>query len=206
MSAVVIIDYGMGNLKSVFNAFSFLGANARVSSNPKDIESAEKVILPGVGAFGDAMAELHSRNLVHAIQCVVKKERPFLGICLGLQLLFEKSEEADGIEGLGIIPGKVERIIPREIKHGLKIPHMGWNTMQIMTNDCPILRNVPDNSYFYFVHSFCAQSETPALLGKTVYGRDFASMVWHKNVFGAQFHPEKSQEVGLQILKNFMEL
>lgn len=205
---IALVDYGMGNLKSVFNAFEALGEKVRVTSNPEVIQSASKVILPGVGAFGDAMGELEKRNLVSVIKETIKKNKPFLGVCLGLQLLFEKSNESEGISGLSIFPGTIKRFHFNAPLQSLKIPHMGWNIVTIKRSECPLIQGVPHNAYFYFVHSFYADTDNEEInLAATQYGGvTFSSMVWKDSVFATQFHPEKSQDVGLKILNNFVRL
>lgn len=199
---ILIIDYNMGNLRSVSKAIEHLGGTVKVSSLPDDIEKAHKVILPGVGAFGDACSELRSFGLFDPIRAFIKSGKPFLGICLGLQLLFEKSEESPEAEGLGIFPGTVKLFRSKEVK----VPHMGWNNSRIV-NQSPIMKNVPDNPYFYFVHSFYAAPDPKLVIGETEYGGEkFAAILGSGQTFATQFHPEKSQEAGLQILKNFIEL
>lgn len=199
---ITIIDYGMGNLRSVSKAIEHLGGKVRVSSKPEDIGSSDKVILPGVGAFGKAMDELNSKQLIDPIRSFVNEDKPFLGICLGLQLLFEKSEESPGVRGLGLLKGSVERFKTRE----LKIPHMGWNT--VTTKDSVFLKEVPQDSFFYFVHTYYANpNDSSCTLGSCSYGDEtFAAIVGKNNLFATQFHPEKSQEIGLQILRNFIHL
>ncbi len=213
MSAVTIIDYGMGNLRSVSKALESLGASARVSSDPKDIAAADKLILPGVGAFPAAMQELSARGLIEPIKHAVASGTPYLGICLGLQLLFESSEEGAGANGLAILKGRVPRFALNGQAH-LKIPHMGWNQVLLRqaTSDkrqdqCPLLNGIPEGSFFYFVHSYYADPVDRSIIAlESDYGIRFTAMVWHKNLYATQFHPEKSQAVGLQLLKNFIEL
>ncbi len=199
---IAIIDYGMGNLASVSKAFSFLGARARVTSDPKWISRASALILPGVGAFGPAMRELRRRRLVAPILNSVAAGKPFLGLCLGLQLLFESSEESPGVKGLGILPGSVRRM-PKS--RGLKIPHMGWNQIVARRRD-PILQGVSKGAFVYFVHSFYAQPEEEKMIvATTEYGRRFPSVVSNgARLWATQFHPEKSQKWGLKILRNFI--
>ncbi len=199
---IVVVDYGMGNLRSVSKALEHLGGKVKVSSMARDIEQADKIILPGVGAFGDAMAELNERRLIDSILKHVEKQKPFLGICLGLQLLFPSSEENKGVHGLAIYPGKVARFRSSQVK----VPHMGWNQVQIQ-NKHPLLAGIPDNSFFYFVHSYYAQPEGADLtVGSCQYGEEvFTAILGNETVFATQFHPEKSQEAGLKILKNFLE-
>ena len=196
-----IIDYDAGNIKSVEKALQYLGQETVVSRDPQVLLKADKVILPGVGSFGDAMENLNKYGLVPVIHEIVEKGTPFLGICLGLQVLFERSEESPGVAGLGLLKGEILRIPDKE---GLKIPHMGWNKLE-MQNDCPILRNLPEESYVYFVHSYQAVVPDEYLAAYVEYGTaKIPAMVYDgKTVYGAQFHPEKSGEVGLQILRNF---
>jgi len=223
---IVVIDYGMGNLHSVRKALEVAGARAKASSDPRDIEMAEKLVFPGVGSFGEAMKELKRRKLVEPIKSSIAKGKPFLGLCLGLQLLFEKSEEALGVKGLCVLRGEVKRfrqssIVPpspmfrragiRQSEEKLKIPHMGWNTIERMTNDerrmTRILQGVPSGSYMYFVHSYYVKPrDKDVVLTTTDYGINFVSGVCKGNVYALQFHPEKSQELGLRILRNFVKL
>ncbi len=199
---IVVIDYGMGNLRSVSKALESLGASVRVSSDPADVAAADKVILPGVGAFPAAMRELSARGLIGPLKAAIAA-KPYLGICLGLQLLFERSDEGEGGEGLGILPGEVRRFAAQD---GLKVPHMGWNQVQGQ-GACPLLKGVPAGSYFYFVHSyFGVPTDRSVIALETEYGTTFASMVWKDRLFATQFHPEKSQALGLQLLKNFITL
>lgn len=192
----------MGNLRSVSKAIEKLGAAVCVSSKPEDLEKAEKLILPGVGAFGDGCAELRNRNLFAPLRQALMKDKPFLGICLGMQLLFQSSEENHGAEGLALFKGKVRRFRAQK----QKIPHMGWNQMKIQQRNSPLLKDVEDLSYFYFVHSYYPVPEDPALiLGSCEYGGEsFAAVVGKNHVWGTQFHPEKSQDAGLRILRNFV--
>lgn len=198
---IVIVDYGMGNLRSVEKAFLASRIQTKVSANPKDIERADKLVVPGVGAFTHAMQELKKRQLLDPIKEKIKSGAPYLGLCLGLQLLFSRSQEGRGIKGFDIIPGDVVRF-----KGKLKIPHMGWNTLNILKKNCPILKGYASNkNYFYFVHSFYAvPKDKNCVLSTTSYGHDFCSSVWKDNIFATQFHPEKSQEAGLGIIKNFI--
>ena len=200
---IAIIDYDAGNIKSVEKALQKLGADVVITKDAETILNAEKVILPGVGAFGDAMANLNKYNLVTVIKQVVKKGIPFLGICLGLQLLFDRSDETPGVEGLGILKGEVLRIPDHE---ELKIPHMGWNSLHLQ-NDGRLFEGLSEDSYVYFVHSYYLKAEEPEIVKATVeYGVTIHASVEKGNVFACQFHPEKSSDVGLQILKNFVEL
>lgn len=199
---IAIIDYGRGNLYSVEKAFAQLGAEIIVTSDADRIASADKVVLPGVGAFGDCMENLHSYGLVEVIRHVVLRGTPFLGICLGLQLLFEGSEEDPGIYGLGIIPGMVKKIQAP----GLKIPHMGWNSLERRAAS-PLLDGLPEKPYVYFVHSYHAVPDDPAVItAVTLYGETVTAAIGRDNVQAVQFHPEKSSAVGMSILAKFKEL
>ncbi|MBU1006669.1 MAG: imidazole glycerol phosphate synthase subunit HisH [Candidatus Omnitrophica bacterium] len=203
---ITIVDYGMGNLRSVQKAFELYCPKVKVSSSASDMLSADKVILPGVGAFGKAMEELNNRGLVEPIKACVKQGKPFLGICMGIQLLFPDSEEAKGVKGLGIFKGSVKRFSDNV---GLKIPHMGWNRIKRASGREPVsvLKDVPDGSYMYFVHSYYVEPEDKSIVAcETEYGRTFASGISKDNVYAFQFHPEKSQSAGLKIVKNFAEL
>ena len=203
---ITIIDYGMGNLRSVQKAFEKYCSNVIVSSSAKDILNADKIILPGVGAFKVAMDELKKRGLIGTIKTSIEKGKPFLGICLGLQLLFSESEEGGKIKGLDIIKGRVKRF---KEKDGLKIPHMGWNRISAKrkAQSAKILNRVADNSYMYFVHSYyVAPKDKSVILCETDYGGDFTSGVCKDNIYGVQFHPEKSQGTGLKIVENFVNL
>ncbi|MCE5284375.1 MAG: imidazole glycerol phosphate synthase subunit HisH [Pelosinus sp.] len=199
---IAIIDYGMGNLYSVEKAFVSLGAEVLVTSDPKVIAGADKVVLPGVGAFGDCMENLKKYGLVETIKKVAASGVPFLGICLGLQLLFDGSEETPGVNGLGIFPGMVKKIVAPE----LKIPHMGWNSLEFRTSS-PLFNNLPAQSYVYFVHSYHAAPEDKSIVtAVTNYGGDVTAAVGRNNIQAVQFHPEKSSSLGLSILRNFKEL
>ncbi len=201
---IAIIDYGMGNLRSVQKGFERMGHEAVVTSDAKRILDASKVVLPGVGAFPDCMRNLQEYGLIDAVQRTISSGKPFLGICLGLQLLFTESEEFGISKGLDIIKGRVIRFKGPEFGD-LKIPHMGWNSIS-MKRQVPMLRDVPDNSHVYFVHSFHVVPEDKSLIATTTpYGIEFVSSIWKDNVFAAQFHPEKSQSLGLSILKRFGE-
>lgn len=200
---IAIVDYGMGNLRSVQKAFEKIGVMARIVPFPRDLEHARGIVLPGVGAFGQAMDNLRAIGWDVALQESVARGKPLLGICLGMQLLFESSEEMGHHEGLGILRGAVKRF-----DGTLKVPQMGWNQLHIVEakHASPLLRNVPDGSYAFFVHSYyCAPSDESVVLATTDYGIEFASVVGRGNVFGAQFHPEKSQSVGLKMLANFAD-
>ena len=200
---IAIIDYDAGNLKSVEKALIKVGAEPVVTRDASVILQADKVILPGVGAFGDAMEKLHSFGLVDTIYKVVEKGTPFLGICLGLQLLFEYSDEKEGCKGLSLLKGGIKRIPDAP---GLKVPHMGWNSLKV-TENAKLFRNLPEDPYVYFVHSYYLQAEEPEIVAATTeYGVTIHASVEKDNVCACQFHPEKSGEVGLAILKNFVEL
>ncbi|MFZ2197900.1 MAG: imidazole glycerol phosphate synthase subunit HisH [Thermodesulfovibrionales bacterium] len=195
---IAIVDYGMGNLKSVEKGFKKVGIDAIVTSNPKVVDGAEAVVLPGVGAFRDCIRNLTDLSLTEAVITSINKGKPFLGICLGLQVLFSESEEFGTCKGLDIFRGKVVRF-----QEGLKVPHMGWNTVKII-NRPPILSDIEDNAFFYFVHSFYVVPEDKGIIAtRTDYGTTFTSMVWKDNVFATQFHPEKSQDLGLKVLAGF---
>lgn len=200
---IAIIDYDAGNLKSVEKALISLGEEVVVSRERDVLLSADKVVLPGVGAFGDAMNKLSEYGLIEVIKEIVDNNTPFLGICLGLQLLFEESEEAHGVAGLGILKGKILKIPPKE---GLKIPHMGWNSIDIKP-EARLFKGIKNNSYVYFVHSYYLKAEDEAIVAaSTEYSTHIHASVEKDNVFACQFHPEKSSELGLKILKNFAEL
>ncbi|MBU1912177.1 MAG: imidazole glycerol phosphate synthase subunit HisH [Candidatus Omnitrophica bacterium] len=203
---IVIIDYGMGNLRSVQKAFEKFCSNVTVSSSAKDILKADKIILPGVGAFKTAMDELRKKDLVKPIKDSIEKGKPFLGICLGLQLLFSESEEGGKIKGLDAIKGRVKRF---KEKSGLKIPHIGWNIIKskVKSQKSKILDGVEKNSYMYFVHSYYVEpKDKDVILCQTDYGGNFTSGIHKDNVYGFQFHPEKSQSIGLKIAENFVKL
>lgn len=200
---IAIIDYGAGNLHSVKNALDFLGADNIVTGNKKEILSADKVILPGVGAFGDAMKCLEESGLTKTVKAVAESGKPFLGICLGLHLLFEESEESQNVKGLGIFKGKIVKIPDNG---SLKIPHMGWNNIHI-TKDSKILKNIGSEPYVYFVHSYYVEAEDSSVVSAyTEYGQRLDIAVEQGNVFATQFHPEKSGDTGMEILKNFIAL
>ena len=200
---IAIIDYDAGNMKSVEKAFAFIGQDICITRSRDKIMSADRVVLPGVGAFGDAMARLHSFDLVDTIHEAVRAGKPFLGICLGLQLLFESSDESPGIDGLGILPGVIKRIPDKE---GLKIPHMGWNRIS-RTGESRLLEGIDDGSYMYFVHSYYLKAQNPEdVAATTEYSTIIHAAVEHDNIVACQFHPEKSSDRGLRILKNFAEM
>lgn len=200
---IAIVDYDAGNIKSVEKALQFLGQEPVVTRDKEALLQAEKVIVPGVGAFGDAMGKMHQYGLVEVLREIAAKGTPILGICLGLQLFFESSEETPGVEGLGLLPGKIVRIPDKE---GFKIPHMGWNSIQINPAS-RLLKGIEEGAYVYFVHSYYLQAENEADVAATTdYVVNIHAAAEHENIFATQFHPEKSGEIGLQILKNFIEL
>ena len=200
---IAIIDYDAGNIRSVEKALKFLGQDVKITRDPEEILSAEKVILPGVGAFGDAMGKLKEYGLDQVIRKTAGKGTPFLGICLGLQLLFERSDEAPGVEGLGILKGEILRLPEKE---GYKIPHMGWNSLELVHNG-RLFRDLQEDPYVYFVHSYYLKAADETIVkARTEYTTAIDASVEQGNVFACQFHPEKSSETGLKILKNFVEL
>jgi len=222
---IAIIDYDMGNIHSVQKALESLGAKVIVTNQPNEIKKCAKVVLPGVGAFDDAMIELEKQDLIAVLKEHVKNKKIFLGICLGMQLLFETSQEAIKEKGLGILKGRVARFSD---KNAIKVPHIGWNQLKIGSGlrasatrrgglanlyggqglkVCPLLKDIADGSYVYFCHSYYAEPKDKDIVAATCdYGIDFAAVIWQDNIYGAQFHPEKSQEVGLKILENFVNL
>ncbi len=200
---IAIIDYDAGNIKSVEKALQYLGEETVITRDAQTILSADGVILPGVGAFGDAMEKLHAYGLVSVIRECVEKKIPFLGVCLGLQLMFESSEESPGVEGLSLLPGKIVRI-PAD--GGLKVPHIGWNSLKF-PNEGKLFRGLAEDTYVYFVHSFYLQAEEAEIVKATTeYGTLIHASVEKDNVFACQFHPEKSSDAGMQILRNFIEV
>ena len=205
---IAVIDYGMGNLRSVQKALEVAGGRTKVTSDPKDLKSCEKLVFPGVGAFGEAMKELKRLSLVEPIKDAIGEGKPFLGLCLGLQLLFEKSAEAPGVKGLGLLKGESKRF--KFKGPGFKVPHMGWNSIEVANRKSQVtsmLNGVPRGSYMYFVHSYYVKPKDKKItLTTTDYGIDFVSGICKDNIYGFQFHPEKSQEVGLRILRNFVRL
>ncbi|OGW75465.1 MAG: imidazole glycerol phosphate synthase, glutamine amidotransferase subunit [Omnitrophica bacterium RBG_13_46_9] len=220
---IVVIDYGLGNLRSVYNALAFLGADTKISGSPEDIENADKIVLPGVGAFPDAMSGLEKRGLVGPLRQFLTSGRAYLGICLGLQLLFESSAEG-GANGLGVFRGKVRRFMAED---GIKVPHIGWNAVSCQLSAVPdlvgtpknlirrtairgshkLMEGIKDGSYFYFDHSYYAEPvDKDTVAAITDYGAEFASFVRKDNIYAVQFHPERSQELGLRLLENFIKL
>ncbi len=200
-----LIDYGAGNLRSVHKALVHVGAPVRLVDRPEGLAGLRALVLPGVGAFDDCLNALRRQDLFEACRAFIRSGRPFLGICVGYQALFERSEEFNrGTAGLGIFAGPVVRFPERP---DLKVPQIGWNQLEIVRPDCPLLRGVPDGSHVYFVHSYYPQPADEGLVAtRTEYGVRFASAIWRDNVFATQFHPEKSQDVGLQMLRNFVAL
>lgn len=200
---IAIIDYDAGNIRSVEKALIYLGQDVKITRNEKEILSADRVILPGVGAFGDAMDKLRSYELEPVIQKVIQQGTPFLGICLGLQLLFASSDETPGVKGLGLLEGSIKRIPDQE---GLKIPHMGWNSLTVREG-ASLFQGIEENPYVYFVHSYYLSAKNEEdVAASTVYSTAIHASVEHENIFACQFHPEKSGEVGLKILDNFIHL
>ena len=201
---VAVIDYGVGNLGSVSNALVSLGGKVRVTQKASDLKKADKIVLPGVGAFRDAMDALAGLELIDTLKEEIAGGKTYLGICLGLELLFEKSSEGGSCKGLGVLKGDVIRFGER---NGLKVPHMGWNQAEIKNKDCPLFRDIEDNAFFYFLHSYYVKPLDKEIVAvSTDYGCKFTSMIWKDNIYAVQFHPEKSQEIGLRFLNNFMSL
>lgn len=199
---VAIVDYGMGNLGSVVKACEHLGVKAKIAVYPEDIIEAKKIVFPGVGNFSAAMKELKKRALIEPLKDAIDRNIPFLGICLGMQLLLEYSEEAPGVKGLGVVKGKVIRFKTNK----LIVPHMGWNSAYIMHKD-PLYKGIKQGSYFYFANSYyCCPKEKRVALTTTDYGVDFVSSLRQDNVWGVQFHPEKSQNIGMKVFENFLKL
>ena len=202
---IALLDYGSGNLRSVEKALRKVGADVQVTTHPKGMRDARAVVLPGVGAFDDCIQAMQRQELFGAIKEFVASGRPFLGICVGYQALFERSEEFNSCAaGLALFQGKVVRF-PE--KPGLKVPQIGWNQLELRQPACPLFKGIPDGSYVYFVHSFYPQPGDPSIIATmTNYGGPYASAVWHQNIYATQFHPEKSQAVGLKLLKNFVDV
>jgi glutamine amidotransferase len=197
---IAIVDYGMGNLKSVTNAFMSLHAPIEITRDERAIQDAAAIVVPGVGAFGKCVENLKKFKLFDLLKAQIAAGKPYLGICLGMQILLEASEEAPGVEGLGIIKGRVARF-----RGAMKIPHMGWNSADIVQRP-PVLKDIPSGSFFYFVHSFYPEPAEEVAATMTDYGRPFTSSITKDNIFASQFHPEKSQQVGLKLLRNFVSL
>jgi imidazole glycerol-phosphate synthase subunit HisH len=204
-AVIALIDYGAGNLRSVYKALRHVGASVELVSRPEGLRDAAAVVLPGVGAFDDCLNALRRQELVEACGSFIRSGRPFLGICVGYQALFERSDEFNSsAAGLGIFKGRVQRFSGR---NGLKVPQIGWNQLELVQPDCPLYRGIAPGSHVYFVHSYYPQPEDPGIVAtRTDYGEAFASSIWRDNVFATQFHPEKSQEIGLRLLRNFVEL
>lgn len=204
---IAVVDYGMGNLRSVVKGFEKVGVIAEVTADPRVVERADAVVLPGVGAFGQCMEHLRAAGMDEVIPAVIAADKPFLGICLGLQLLFEESEEFGPVRGLGVLPGRVVRFFPGGAPAGVKIPHMGWNGLQL-TQPTPALAGIPENEHVYFVHSYYVDpADKNIIASATEYGGfQFCSSVAQGNLFACQFHPEKSGAMGLQILRNFGDM
>jgi glutamine amidotransferase len=202
---IALIDYGSGNLRSAQKALLKVGADVRVVRSPAELNDARAAVLPGVGAFDDCVNALQKQEMLEGSRKFIESGRPFLGICVGYQALFEKSEEFNSCAaGMGIFKGKVVRFAE---KPGLKIPQIGWNQIELAKTDCPLFRDIPGGSYVYFVHSFFPKPLDSSIIAtQTTHGETFASAVWRDNVYATQFHPEKSQKVGLQLLKNFVDL
>ncbi len=202
---IALLDYGSGNLRSVQKALQKVGADVRVTTSPDGLKDARAAVLPGVGAFDDCIKAMDGQGLLDGVKRFIESGRPFLGICVGYQALFEKSEEFNSCAaGLGIFSGKVVRFTEQP---GLKIPQIGWNQIEIAQPACPLFQGITSGSYVYFVHSFFPQPRDPAIVAtRTDYGGTFASAVWKDRVFATQFHPEKSQNIGLKLLKNFVAL
>lgn len=202
---IALLDYGSGNLRSVHKALLKVGADVHIARNPDEMSRADAVVLPGVGAFDDCINALRKQELLEASKRFIETGKPFLGICVGYQALFERSDEFNSCAaGLGIFEGSVVRF---KEQNGLKIPQIGWNQLDEINSKCPLYRGVANGSYVYFVHSFFPKPADPTIVTtRTTYGEPFASSVWRDNVFATQFHPEKSQKVGLQLLKNFVDL
>lgn len=201
---IAIIDYGLGNIHSVAKSIQVCGVEPTITNKKSEISLADKIILPGVGAFDDAMLELKKLNLINVIQQQVDSKKPFLGICLGMQLLLESSQEAKISKGLGILRG---RVVKFSSGSSLKVPHMGWNDLSVVDKDCLLLSNISGNGQVYFCHSYYPQPSDKSVIAATCnYGLEFGCVLCKDNVYGVQFHPEKSQALGLKIIKNFVDL
>ena len=202
---IALLNYGMGNLHSVSKALEHAGAKVDLISTADEFKNQNAIVLPGVGNFGDGINQLHKRGFFSLVKEWISLDKPFLGICLGMQMLLEESEEAPGIKGLGVSKGKIIKF--RHNDKALKVPQIGWNTINVRKN-CPLFKNVENESYFYFVHSFYAEPDEKKVIGgETDYGLNYCSFIWkEKNVFATQFHPEKSQKIGLKLLKNFVNI
>jgi imidazole glycerol phosphate synthase glutamine amidotransferase subunit len=201
---ITIVDFGIGNLRSLAKAVEHLGAENELTGDPELIARAEKLLLPGDAHFGDAMREITSRGLTDPLLAYARTGRPLLGICVGMQVLMDSSEEAPGVAGLGLIPGTVRRFQTQ-----LKVPHMGWNTVRQVQPACPLFRDIPDQSYYYFIHSYYvspSEAGAAAIAGVTDYSLDYPSILCRDNVMATQFHPEKSQRWGLKLLENFLAM
>jgi len=204
MSSIAIIDYGMGNIHSVKKALEAKGGHVTVTNSPAVIKRMDKLVLPGVGAFGDAMLELNKQGLIEAIKAHILQRKIFLGICLGMHLLFESSQESESVCGLGVLKGKVLKFVAAP---DLKVPHMGWNEVNFKKTGCQLIKNIPDGSSVYFCHSYYPQPDNiDCIAATTEYGVAFSSIIWQDNVYALQFHPEKSQVVGLAMIDNFVRL
>ena len=202
---IALLDYGSGNLRSVHKALVKAGGEVRIAQRPEAMADACAVVLPGVGAFDDCLQAMERQGLIEASRAFIASGRPFLGICVGYQALFDKSDEFNSrAAGLGVFPGRVVRFSGQG---GLKVPQIGWNQLEVTRPDCPLYRGIPSGSYVYFVHSYYPQPQDPSIVATlTTYGETFASSVWRDNVFATQFHPEKSQTIGLRLLANFVAL
>ena len=204
---IAVIDYGMGNLRSVVKALEQAGGQAELVTAPADLERAEKIVLPGVSAFADAIEHLRTAGFVKPVLTAIEQGRPYLGICLGLQMLLDVSYEDGEHRGMGVIPGTVERFSFEAAAEKLAVPHMGWNQLEIRRDGNPLLHGIEGGAYVYFCHSYHAVPLAADVTATTTrYGYDFVSSIWKDNVFGVQFHPEKSQAVGLKLLENFVRL
>ncbi|GIV10648.1 MAG: imidazole glycerol phosphate synthase subunit HisH [Fimbriimonadales bacterium] len=202
---IAIVNYGMGNLRSVEKALQFLGAETHITRDPADLAVAQAVVLPGVGAFGAAMQRLSESGLASALRLTIEAGKPFLGICLGLQLLFESSSESPGAQGLGVLKGRVVGFAETP-NFPMRVPHIGWSRLRLTQPNSPLWQNIPDGAYVYFVHSYYPEpADTNLITAHCEYGVRFACAVGHANLHAVQFHPEKSGEVGLQILRNFVQ-